>query len=78
LTAQYSQINEEESSNASQNSNYLAYDSKRAQDITKAIAVMIAADFQPFSMVMDKGFRHLMNLFEPRYKIPDRKSSLLR
>lgn len=52
---------------------FMADDSRRAQQITRAIAIMIAKDFQPYSIVKDKGFRNLLNLLEPRYKIPSRK-----
>src|SRR5277367_4812600 len=44
----------------------------KAQSITKSIAVMMAVDFQPFSLVNDRGFRGVLRAAEPRYKIPDR------
>ena len=34
---------------------------------------MIAVDCQPFSIVDDAGFQHLIHSLEPRYKIPSRK-----
>ena len=34
---------------------------------------MIALDNQPFSIVHDTGFERLINLLEPRYKIPSRR-----
>ena len=53
--------------------NYFSQSSIRAQQITKAIGVMIALDMRPFSIVENKGFRDLISLLEPRYKIPNRK-----
>ena len=47
---------------------------QRRQQITRGIAVMLAADSQPFTMVEDKGFHGLLYLMEPRYKIPNRKT----
>lgn len=41
--------------------------------IDKAILKMIVWDFQPFSMVDDRGFRNLMSTVYPNYKIPSRK-----
>lgn len=38
--------------------------------ITEAIGVFIAADMRPYSVVQNKGFKHLMNVLEPRYDIP--------
>ena len=34
---------------------------------------MIALDFQPFSVVDDRGFRSLLNVLEPRYILPSRR-----
>ncbi|KAJ8896263.1 hypothetical protein PR048_001607 [Dryococelus australis] len=34
---------------------------------------MIALDYQPFSVVEDRGFRELMETLKPHYKIPSRK-----
>uniref|UniRef100_H2ZR45 HAT C-terminal dimerisation domain-containing protein n=1 Tax=Ciona savignyi TaxID=51511 RepID=H2ZR45_CIOSA len=42
--------------------------------ITNAITKMICEDVQPFSMVEDKGFVGLLQLLEPRYKIPSRST----
>lgn len=44
----------------------------RQKQITDAIAVMMAADYQPYSLVEDRGFKHLMNVCEPRYHLPTR------
>lgn len=41
--------------------------------IDNAILKMIVWDFQPFSMVDDRGFRNLMTIVYPNYKIPSRK-----
>lgn len=40
--------------------------------ITDAISFMIAVDFQPFSIVEDTGFQHVMHTADPAYKIPSR------
>ena len=34
---------------------------------------MIATDNQPFSVVHDTGFNHLIKTLEPRYVLPSRK-----
>lgn len=44
----------------------------RQRQITDAIAVMMAADYQPYSMVDDRGFKHLLSVCEPRYHLPAR------
>ncbi|XP_039456235.1 E3 SUMO-protein ligase ZBED1-like [Oreochromis aureus] len=49
-----------------------AAQSDRAKGITEAIGVFIAADMMPYSVVQNKGFKHLMNVLEPRYDIPSR------
>jgi len=41
--------------------------------ITKSIIDMIVLDLQPFTLVEDVGFRRLMNIVAPTYKIPCRK-----
>ncbi|XP_026284719.2 zinc finger BED domain-containing protein 4-like [Frankliniella occidentalis] len=48
-------------------------DNKQAKKITRKILEMIALDYQPISIVEDKGFRALINLLEPRYVLPSRK-----
>ncbi|XP_077386781.1 E3 SUMO-protein ligase ZBED1-like [Festucalex cinctus] len=50
----------------------LAGNSDRAMAITKAIAYFICKDMQPYSVVENEGFRQLVHVLEPRYKIPDR------
>ena len=47
--------------------------SQRYIAITRAVAGMIAADFQPFSIVEDEGFRHLIQILDRRYQLPSRK-----
>ncbi|XP_078487107.1 zinc finger BED domain-containing protein 4-like [Ciona intestinalis] len=44
-----------------------------AQKITKLICEMVAADFLPFSVVENEGFRRLITELQPRYNIPSRK-----
>lgn len=46
----------------------------RAKQITKLICEMMCLDFQPLSVVENKGFRKLINHLEPRYTIPSRKT----
>lgn len=41
--------------------------------IDDAVMKLIIWDFQPFSVVEDKGFRNLLNTCTPNYKIPSRK-----
>ena len=45
----------------------------RALHIHRKIGEMISVDNQPFSVVEDVGFIHLLHSLEPRYKIPSRK-----
>lgn len=49
-------------------------DDIRSKNIDKLIAEMVCLDFQPFSVVENKGFRRLINNLEPRYTIPSRKT----
>ena len=46
--------------------------SQRLQTITKHIAMFIAHDMRPFSVVDSLGFRNLIRTLEPRYIIPSR------
>ena len=46
--------------------------SPRAKQLTNAVGVCIAADMQPISMVEGAGFKYLMRVAEPRYKLPSR------
>ena len=41
--------------------------------IHNKIGQMIALDYQPFFIVDDVGFNRLLQVLEPRYKIPSRK-----
>lgn len=52
--------------------NALPPDSIRSRNITNAIALMLAADLQPYSVVEDTGFTNLMRVLEPRYQMPCR------
>jgi hypothetical protein len=51
---------------------YFPKDHPRARQLTKAITRMIAIDSQPYSVVDDRGFRELMSVAEPRYRLPSR------
>lgn len=46
--------------------------SARAKAITNAIGLFIAADLQPYSVVENAGFKHLISVLEPRYSMPSR------
>ena len=41
--------------------------------ITQSVAEMIALDNQPFSIVDNTGFKNLVHLLEPHYKLPSRR-----
>ena len=47
--------------------------SPRWAQITKAVCRFVAKDMRPYSTVNDRGFRHLLQVLEPRYTPPDRK-----
>ncbi|XP_011688860.1 PREDICTED: zinc finger BED domain-containing protein 4-like [Wasmannia auropunctata] len=53
---------------------YFDSSNKRAKDITKAIALFICKGLQPFSVVEEEGFKYLLHILEPRYKIPCRST----
>ncbi|XP_070592675.1 uncharacterized protein [Erythrolamprus reginae] len=42
----------------------------KPSEVTRAIAQMMALDDQPFSIVEEAGFQHLLKLLAPNYKIP--------
>lgn len=46
--------------------------SKKAKDITRAVAVFICKGLHPYSIVDEPGFRHLLHFLEPRYNVPCR------
>ncbi|XP_059902138.1 E3 SUMO-protein ligase ZBED1-like [Gadus macrocephalus] len=46
--------------------------SDRAKAITNAIGLFIGADMRPYSVVQNKGYKHMLNVLEPRYDIPSR------
>ncbi|XP_057181407.1 E3 SUMO-protein ligase ZBED1-like [Triplophysa rosa] len=50
----------------------LSSHSDKHKTITKALGVFIAKDIQPYSVVDDAGFQHLIKTLEPRYEIPSR------
>lgn len=41
--------------------------------IDKYLTMMIATDYQPYSIVEDKGFRKLVEVLNPSYKLPTRQ-----
>ena len=44
------------------------------KELTDSVCYFIAKDAQPLNTVNDKGFRHLLTSFEPRYVPPDCKA----
>ena len=48
----------------------LEINSVRAQNISKHIGVFIAHDLRPFSIVESPAFIKLLQVLEPRYKVP--------
>lgn len=49
-----------------------------AAQLTNSIVYMIAKDHQPFSIVDNEGFRAVMKVAAPLYKIPSRKTITIR
>ncbi|XP_040071607.1 E3 SUMO-protein ligase ZBED1-like [Ixodes scapularis] len=45
---------------------------EKKNKLDKELALMIAKDMQPFSIVTDKGFQGLCHALDPRYKLPSR------
>ena len=52
----------------------LPHSSERYKKLTKAVCYFICKDQQPFDTINDSGFRHMLNVFEPHYVPPDRKT----
>ena len=52
----------------------LPHSSQRWKKLTDSVCYFIAKDAQPLNTVYDKGFRHLLTSFAPRYVPPDRKA----
>ncbi|XP_071579577.1 zinc finger BED domain-containing protein 4-like [Temnothorax nylanderi] len=53
------------------NTSYLKTSSKKMK-LDEAVGKMIALDFQPYSIVEDRGFRELTYELDPRYTLPSR------
>ena len=51
-------------------SNPLPRDSERWQTLVEAIGNFIASDMQPLSVVENSGFRQMMHIAEPCFKVP--------
>jgi len=47
---------------------------QRLNEINEAIVKWICADMRPFSIVQSTSFKNLLNLLEPRYKLPSSNS----
>ena len=52
----------------------LSHTSSRWRTITDSVCYFIAKGKHPFHTVNEPGFRKLLNVFEPRYESPDRKT----
>ena len=52
----------------------LSRSSPRWKSLTNAVCQFLAKDFVPIDTVtvQDSGFRNMLNVFEPRYSLPDR------
>ena len=48
--------------------------SRRAKDVTQAIAEFVSKDMRPVAVVEGVGFRNLVATLDPAYQIPSRKS----
>lgn len=55
--------------------NIIPYDknSKKKKNLDQKLAMMIAKDFQPLSLVEDEGFRDFVKALNPKYEIISRK-----
>ncbi|XP_051961053.1 zinc finger BED domain-containing protein 4-like [Xyrauchen texanus] len=49
-------------------------DPLKQSKLDEALVKMIACDFQPFSIVEDKGFKEYSHLLDPSYSLPSRKT----
>lgn len=56
--------------------NIIPYDknSKKKKNLDQKLAMMIAKNFQPLSLVEDEGFRDFVKALNPRYEIISRKT----
>lgn len=57
----------------SKKENFYDLNSAKCKRLNEKLAMFIALDCQPFSVVEDKGFRQLLNELDPRYNIPSAK-----
>lgn len=48
--------------------------SKQSERIDDALAYFIAVDMQPYSLVEKDGLRHFLQVVQPAYKLPSRKT----
>lgn len=46
--------------------------SKRHNELTRAVALFMCKDMRPFSIVNDDGFRSLLKLLDPKFDLPGR------
>lgn len=59
-----------ETASASQLYSTNKYSVEHAKEITERIAVFVAWDLQPISVVDGDGFNYLMKYLEPEYRVP--------
>lgn len=52
---------------------YLSQKSAKAKLITQNISEIITLDYQPYSIVEDRGFKNLVYTLESKYKLPTRQ-----
>ena len=52
----------------------MAKSSKRAQVLTRGIAEFVAKDLRPIGVVEGEGFQRLIQMLEPAYTVPSRKT----
>lgn len=45
---------------------------QKSKTITNAIALFLCKGLKPYSVVEEPGFKHLVSVLEPRYKVPSR------
>lgn len=67
-------VNTKKENEPTTNVSYLDSDSEKSKALTNAIARMMALDLQPYSIVEDVGFRSVLKVAEPKYKIPSRST----
>ncbi len=52
---------------------FMPHSSMRSIQITRAIGIFIATDLSPYAVTEKPGFRNMIALLEPRYRMPSRQ-----